>query len=530
MKTSEIKKPTQTIEINEQFKKTLNLLEQTDKNVFITGKAGTGKSTLLKYFMENTGKKAVVLAPTGVAALNVQGETIHSFFGFRPDITLNKVDKIKVKKKKLFLEIDTIIIDEISMVRADLLDCVGRFLKLNGRNKHKPFGGVQMVFIGDLYQLPPVVTSKEREMFTHHYNSPYFFSANIFKEFSFEFIELEKIYRQKDEHFIRILNKIRNNSIENKDLAALNSRTGIALSESNSAGLTVYLTTTNAMAGEINEQHLNRLKSKIHTYLAEIEGDFDRPSYPTEEKLSLAAGAQVMMLNNDSSGRWVNGTVGMITGIRQDRESKQDIIDVKFSAGNTAEVLPHGWEIFHYKLNEQTRLIDTETVGIFTQYPLRLAWAVTIHKSQGKTFDRIIIDIGKGAFAHGQVYVALSRCTSLEGISLKKPLEKKHIFMDWRIVKFMTNRQYELSEQELPLEKKISMIENAIKNGNWLEIVYLKANDEKSKRAIKPHSVGNRKYLDKDFIGMDAYCSKRREDRVFRIDRILRIKETEEKA
>ncbi|MFA5362803.1 MAG: DEAD/DEAH box helicase [Candidatus Omnitrophota bacterium] len=426
------------IELNDRFKEALAVMGDTRRNVFITGKAGTGKSTLLTHFRSITGKRIVVLAPTGVAAVNIRGETIHSFFGFKPDITLQKVKKLKNKRERIFRELDAIVIDEVSMVRADLLDCVDYFMRLNGRDRDTPFGGAQMIFIGDLYQLPPVVTAREKEIFSGHYKSAYFFDARVFEDgFSMEFIELEKIYRQKDEKFIGLLNAVRNNTLSEGYLSLLNSRAGKPCGSEETSGYTVYLTSTNQMAAQINDERLVKVQGEIRPYPAEINGDFDERSYPADKELRLCEGAQVMLLNNDSKGRWVNGTLGEVSHITYSTKKEADEISVFLPDGSLAEILPHTWEIFHFRFNEETLSIESESAGSFTQYPLKLAWAVTIHKSQGKTFDRVIIDTGKGAFAHGQVYVALSRCTSFEGISLKKPLRAWEIRMDRRIEDFL---------------------------------------------------------------------------------------------
>ncbi|MGB9721186.1 MAG: AAA family ATPase [bacterium] len=510
------------IELNEQFKRAIDLMENTDKNVFITGKAGTGKSTLLEYFRSITQKKIVVLAPTGVAALNVQGETIHSFFGFKPDVTIQNIKKLRPEGARTYKQIDVIVIDEISMVRADLLDCVDYFLRLNGSDSKKPFGGVQMIFIGDLYQLPPVVTSKEKRIFSEHYQSAYFFDANVFKNLPMEFIELEKVYRQKDEEFIELLNKIRNNTVNEEHIRLLNRRVG-SLIEQKPDDFVVYLTTLNEMAYRINNEYLNRLPGKAYEFTANITGEFDRNSFPTDFTLSIKKDAQVMMLNNDSKRRWVNGSLGRVVNVKYDREEGYYLIGIQLQNGKKVYVEPFTWEIFHYEYNENTKTIETETIGTFTQYPLKLAWAVTIHKSQGKTFDKVIIDVGRGTFAGGQVYVALSRCTSFEGISLVKPIKKGHIFTDRKIVKFLTNFQYKLSEREISLEKKIEILKNAIANQSFLEIVYLKPNDEKSRRIIKPLEVGEFDFQGKKFFGVRAYCEKRKEERRFRIDRILEM-------
>ena len=512
----------QNIEINSQFRRALDVMEKTDRSAFITGRAGTGKSTLLEYFRSITGKKIVVLAPTGVAALNIKGQTIHSFFGFRPDITPLKVKSIE-KDNSIFKKLDILVIDEISMVRADLLDCVDKFLRLNGPASHQPFGGIQMVFVGDLYQLPPVVTSREKAVFAGLYQTPYFFSSHAFTNFDMEFIELEKVYRQHDQRFIELLNAIRNNSIDGNGLSLLNTRY-LPEYDPPVGGFSLRLTTTNAMAADLNARELARLKGKLHTFKADRYGKFSDDSLPTAEELMVKAGAQVMMLNNDSSGRWVNGSMGKIAGFSKD-EDVGLCIKVQLAGGEDVEVEPYTWEIFNYKL--EGREIKSEVMGTFTQYPLMLAWAVTIHKSQGKTFERVVIDIGRGTFAHGQMYVALSRCTSLDGIVLKQIIEKKHIWMDWRVVQFVTQFQYNKAEEALSAGDKENLIRKAIAGGRKLRITYLKPNDEKSIRIIKPLEIGDFTYGGKTFRGLRAFCLKRGGDRTFRIDRILEARAEE---
>lgn len=520
--SSSLVKPV-SIELNEQFKKVLDLLEQTDTNVFITGKAGTGKSTLLSYFRFHTKKKVVVLAPTGVAAINVAGQTIHSFFRFKPDITLDKVRKASDQKNSIYQKMDVLVIDEISMVRADLLDCVDKFLRLNGRDKDVPFGGVQLVFIGDLYQLPPVVVGEDRKIFRLLYESEYFFSAKVMEQLKLELIELEKIYRQKDNDFISLLNSVRNNTVTDEYIEILNSRLNPGFSET-AGEFYIYLTTTNASADEINREKLGKLKTKLYSFDAEITGDFDRKSFPTESILEIKTGSQVMMLNNDSQKRWVNGTVGKVVKIEFDKDCESDVMLVEMENGQVEEVLPHTWEMYKYKFDEKKGQIDSDTVGTFTQYPLKLAWAVTIHKSQGKTFQKVIVDIGNGAFSHGQVYVALSRCTSFEGLVLKKRIEKKHIFMDFRVRKFLTSFQYQKSDKEFSLEKKIELLERVVKDKKKLEMLYLKASDEKSRRIFEPQMVGEMNYNGKIFLGVSGFDHKSGEERNFRVDRILEMK------
>lgn len=525
-KEAEKLNPFPGIEINPEFRKCLNLMNRTRRHLFITGKAGTGKSTLLEYFRYHSRKNVAVLAPTGVAALNIKGQTIHSFFRFKPDVTLDKVTTIvKDLRNNLYQKVDMMVIDEISMVRADLLDCVDKFLRMNCSQRNLPFGGKQMVFIGDLYQLPPVIKGKEREIFKYHYQTPYFFSARVFDHLPMEFIELMRVYRQKDEQFIDILNAIRNKTITEDLLELLNERCHPSFRPAQD-DFYVYLTPYNKQAHQINEEQLQKIKGKLFSYEGRIRGNFKNRELPTQNNLSLKIHAQVMLLNNDSDGRWINGSVGKIVDVFKQNKGP-DVIEVELTDGNVVDVEPFNWEIFEYKYNKNTGRLETETVGSFTQYPLRLAWAITIHKSQGKTFDKVIIDIGKGTFSPGQMYVALSRCTSLEGIVLKKEIQKKHVFMDWRIIDFLTKYQYRLSDERMPLDQKVDFIKKAIQENKKLEILYLKSKDEKSKRVIKPHNVGELVFRDKTFLGVEAYCYLRNEDRNFRVDRILEMKRAE---
>lgn len=414
------------IEFNDKFKLALDKLENASNHLFITGEAGTGKSTLLEYFCENSKKNMVVLAPTGVAALNVKGQTIHSFFNFYIDVTVDKIKskKIKPRSKKLYQKLETIIIDEISMVRADLLDCIDAFLRLYGPVQDTPFGGVQMVFVGDLYQLPPVVMSQERELFSQFYRTAYFFSAHVMQEISTETIQLSKIYRQKDDKFIELLNKIRNNTVNFSDLQLINTRFKESFVPPNEH-FYIYLTTTNKKADDVNQANLDKLGGTHFTFEAKIEGDFSKEYYPTATTLQFKVGAQIMMLNNDPMRRWVNGSIGTINGVKQSEEGEEFLIIKLQDSDKLVKVSPHTWQVFKFILKDEK--IISEQVGTFIQYPFRLAWAVTIHKSQGKTFDRVIIDLSQGTFAAGQAYVAFSRCTSLHGIVLAAPLKKHHI-------------------------------------------------------------------------------------------------------
>jgi ATP-dependent DNA helicase PIF1 len=502
------------LDVGGNFQEALELLEKDNSNLFITGKAGVGKSTLLSHFRDHTDKRPIVLAPTGVAALNVQGETIHSFFHFKSHITVELAKKKgkDFQKSQLYQNIDLIIIDEISMVRADLLDCVDAFLKAAFKNK-KPFGGLRMVFIGDLYQLSPVVTNEEGQFFNKVYDSPYFFSASSFKKETFKFVELDKVFRQKDETFIGILNGIRNNRLEDAQLATLNERFLPDLKDEDGY---IYLTTTNKDAEKINEMQLARIEGDGFHFRADVDGEFDLKNSPTDMELKFKVGAQVMFLNNQKNGLWVNGTIGKIIDI------SDEMLSVKTEDG-VFEVNRHRWELYKYQFDEKKGSLTQEEVGSFYQFPLRLAWAITIHKSQGKTFDKVIVDMGRGAFAFGQTYVALSRCRTLDGIVLKKKLKKEHVFCDLRIVDFLTNWQYEISENRMPLDSKLNLCKTAIAQKKILKIVYLKKNDERSVRTIQPFFVGELFYENKRFLGVEAFCLKRKEKRFFRLDRILEI-------
>lgn len=427
--------------LNDDFRHALDVLEKTDRSLFITGRAGTGKSTLLQLFRSTTRKKVAVLAPTGVAALNVQGQTIHSFFGFPPRVLTPKDGKFKVMRKdllRMYRNLEVLIVDEISMVRADILDAMDMFLRVN-RENFRPFGGVQVVFFGDLFQLPPVVTRDplEQQYFKEYYDTPYFFSANIVKDPSFELepLELRKVYRQESRHFLRLLEAVRVNNLDRDDLDDLNERW-----KPDFAGEEGYITlcARNATADRINQQALNALTTPAFEYQAKIQGNFDPALAPVDSTLRLRKGAQVMFVRNDiEERRYVNGTIGKITHI--DSEGNI-IVQAEDASGKKSkiEVMPAEWEIIKYKHAEGG--IEAEVVGSFEQYPLRLAWGITIHKSQGKTFDKVFIDLGGGAFEHGQLYVALSRCRTLEGIVLKQAIRPQDVITDMRVLDFYSER------------------------------------------------------------------------------------------
>lgn len=413
------------IDLNAEFRHAIDLIERDCPCLFLTGKAGTGKSTLLHHVRETTTKATAVLAPTGVAALNVGGQTIHSFFRFPPTL----IDPGSLRKRrsaKLFQKLETLIIDEVSMVRADVMDGIDTALRLYRDAMYTPFGGVQVILCGDLFQLPPIV--RERDMqtfFDQQYGGPYFFCAKVFKDLQPYSVELTTVYRQHDEDFIYVLNKIRENRVGAELFALLNTRVQRG-SEPPQDSSFITLTATNQAAFRKNQACLDRLAERSYAYLAEVSGQFEESIFPTEELLELKPGAQVMLIRNDPYKRWVNGSIGRVSRLTDTKVW----VEIR---GTIHELEPETWQNIRYRYNQETNRIEEEEVGSFTQYPLRLAWAITIHKSQGQTFDKVRIDLGRGAFAHGQTYVALSRCTSLEGLVFSRPVTPRDIVFDERV-------------------------------------------------------------------------------------------------
>jgi len=423
------------IDLSKEFKRALDLLEHSSDSLFITGRAGTGKSTLLNYFKKHTEKNIVVLAPTGVAAVNIGGATIHSFFGFKPDITLEKAWVLggKTKKPDLYRSLDAIVIDEISMVRADLLDCIDAFMR-RVVGTAKAFGGKRVIFFGDLYQLPPVVTRDEIDIYSSRYSSAFFFSADVMSRTSLTFLELTHIYRQNEPEFIEILNAIRENKVTPAHLSVLNARLNEDYAPPPEEYL-IYLTGTNRAAESYNTYQLHSLPGKLHAFVATTTGSFDRRTEPAPRELILKIGAQVMMTSNDREKRYINGTVGRVEEIGE--MDGTPVVSVRLYNKKLIDVAPNSWEMFKFSYNAKSRRITTEVAGTYTQLPLMLAWGITIHKAQGKTFDRVAIDLPH-SFAHGQTYVALSRVTSLSGIILKSPLTSRHVIMDPIVTSWLT--------------------------------------------------------------------------------------------
>lgn len=437
------------IDINIQFERTLSFVNQTSQLIFLTGKAGTGKTTLLKYIKENTFKQLSIIAPTGVAAINACGSTIHSFFQFpfTPfvpilkdtgdlDIAKNTPVNLKYNSHRLaiFRHLELLIIDEISMVRADMLDQIDFTLRLTRKKWNLPFGGVQVILIGDMYQLPPVIQKEEWQLLKEIYASPYFFDSLVVKNNPPVYLELEKIYRQKDNNFIELLNKVRNNKLDLKSLDVLNSYYKPNISSQDYQN-NISLTTHNKKADEINNNNLRSLSGKEYKFKSKIDGFFSHKNYPTDEILILKKGTRVMFVKNNSEKNYYNGKIGIVSFI------DNDIIRIKCDEDvNQIDVGKETWSNVSYKLDKSTKHIEEEILGTFTQYPLRLAWAITIHKSQGLTFDKLIVDAAD-SFTPGQVYVALSRCRSLSGLILSSKISLESLLNDNHILNFSLTKQ-----------------------------------------------------------------------------------------
>ena len=433
---------------NQEWQQALQIIQYTRRSLFLTGKAGTGKSTFLRYVAQNTKKKYVILAPTGIAAINAGGQTMHSFFKlpFHPLLpndsrynvrNMRKTLKYNGELIKLLRELELIIIDEISMVRADIIDFIDRVLRIYCRNMREPFGGKQLLLVGDIFQLEPVVKEDEWRLMQPFYASAYFFSAKVWQQMQLVSVELRKVYRQSDSEFIAILDRIRENAATDADLNAINSRVtvadGSAIGTPSHAGFQITLATRRDTVDYINDEQLKQLDGNSSIFNGTIKGDFPLTSLPAPMELEVKPGAQVIFTKNDKEKRWVNGTIGVVIGI----DEEEGIIGVVDEDGHEYDVVREVWENMRYTFNEKEQKIEEELLGTFVQFPLRLAWAITVHKSQGLTFRQVKIDFsGGGAFAGGQTYVALSRCSSLKGITLEEPIRRSDIFLRPEVVAF----------------------------------------------------------------------------------------------
>ncbi len=431
---------------NPELQNALQILEFTRRSLFLTGKAGTGKSTFLRHIAATTKKKHVILAPTGIAAINAGGATLHSFFKlpFHPLLpndsrysarNIRETLKYNAEKRKLLREVELIIIDEISMVRADIIDFIDKVLRIYSRNMREPFGGKQLLLVGDIYQLEPVLKEEDRQLLQPFYPSSFFFDARVFRQMQLVSIELTKVYRQSDPVFINILDHIRTSKVGTTDLVMLNQHVGAAL-ENNDSKLAITLSTRRDTVDYINEKRLEELPGEPTIFHGVIEGEFPESSLPTPQELVLKTGAQILFIRNDKEKRWANGTLGTIIGFGDEADG---IIYVRTEEGADCDVERELWENVKYTFNEKEQKIEEQAIGTYTQFPLRLAWAITVHKSQGLTFNKVKIDFTGGVFAGGQTYVALSRCTSLDGISLKEPIRREDVFVKAAVQNFARN-------------------------------------------------------------------------------------------
>lgn len=431
---------------NQELQNALQLVQFTHRSLFLTGKAGTGKSTFLHYIAQTTKKKYVILAPTGIAAINVGGATLHSFFKlpFHPLLPndrryntqqLRNTLKYNSEKIKLIRELELIIIDEISMVRADIIDFIDKILRVYSHNMRIPFGGKQLLLVGDVYQLEPVLKDEDWQLLQPFYPSKFFFDAHVFRTFQLVCIELQKVYRQRDDKFISILDHIRTSTITNTDLSLLNQQVG-QHQPMDAHQLSITLSTRRDTVDYINSLHLSKLPGDATILHGSIEGEYPENNLPTPIELEVKTGAQILFIKNDREKRWVNGTLGTIIGIGDEEDGK---IYVRTEQGEDVDVEQEVWNNVRYTYNQKEQKVEEEILGSFQQFPLRLAWAITIHKSQGLTFNQVKIDLSGGVFAGGQTYVALSRCRSLKGIALQEPVKREDIYVNQEIVRFSKN-------------------------------------------------------------------------------------------
>jgi len=451
---------------NPEFQCAWNLLQNTHKSVFLTGKAGSGKSTFLKYICKNTKKKNIVLAPTGISAVNVGGQTLHSFFKIPfkpllpddPEFSPRKIRqtlRYSKDKVKIIRELELIIIDEISMVRADIIDFIDKVLRVYSNNMREPFGGKQLLFVGDVFQLEPVVTRDMRDILSRFYTQFFFFNARVFGDLGLVPIELQKMYRQTDNTFLSLLDRVRNNHASAQDIAQLNQRYNPNFTDNGEFVITLAMRRDTVDA--INDEHMRALTTPEYTFTGVITDKFPENELPTNKELVLKQGAQVIFIRNDKDNRWVNGTLAKVN------EVSDDTLKVEMENGEIYKLEREMWENMQYTYDEKEKKIIESVLGTFSQFPIKPAWALTVHKSQGLTFNNVVIDFGGGAFTSGQTYVALSRCTTLEGITLLKPLSARDIIVSTAVVAFSRSFNDKLIiENALRQEKAASLYRKAV--------------------------------------------------------------------
>ncbi|MCU4176200.1 AAA family ATPase [Carboxylicivirga sp. N1Y90] len=482
---------------NDEFQDALKLIQYTNSSVFLTGRAGTGKSTFLRYICQHTHKKLVVVAPTGIAAINAGGVTIHSFFKvpFRPilpddpDLSTTKgriFDFLKYRKahKQLIEEMELLIIDEVSMVRGDILDFIDRVLRVYTKNMNLPFGGKQLLMVGDAFQLEPVVKRDDWQILRRFYKTPYFFSARVFQKIPMVQIELKKVYRQKDSTFVNLLDRVRLKQAGRQDMLAINERLNPQF-QSAVDDFFITLATRRDTVDYINDTKLEELEGEEYEFEGKISGEFPESALPTLKSLVLKENAQVMFVKNDMEKRWYNGSLGRI------EEMDEDGIHVRLENDEMFFVEKEVWRNIRYKYDEKNNRIIEEELGSFSQYPLKLAWAITVHKSQGLTFDKVMLDFSGGAFAGGQLYVALSRCRSLDGIVLKTPISERDVIVKKEVVEFSkTANNKVLIEKELNKAEAHDLYLAAMKKfqkGKFTEAVsdFVDANDKQESLSVE---------------------------------------------
>ena len=514
------------IELTPTLTSALKEIAEGKSHLFITGKAGTGKSTLLRYYCAQQSTTPIILAPTGIAALNVHGQTIHRFFKFRPDTDIQKISKSRLTayEARLYRNLKEIIIDEISMVRADLLDCIDVFLRKYGPLPEWPFGGVRLIMFGDMHQLPPVVTSATREFIYSQYSTPYFFSAHALQGEKLRIIELDKIFRQTDDTFIALLNAIRSNAVDRQSFEMLNAR-HMPLSTQRDDPERIIITGTNAHAQRINAHYLSKVTGEEYALDALVEGEFKTADYPTNKNIIIKKGARIILLNNDQSDRWVNGSMATIMEISE-VEGELVIYGRIDETQEIVQIERHTWGNFRYIMQKDA--YDSEEIGSFNQFPFRLAWAITVHKSQGKTFTKVHIDLGHRAFAAGQTYVALSRCRTLDDLSLERHLTTDDVYVDETLGAFFkqvahTGTVNTQKQRRMPIAEIEALLLRSIDKEETVRIEYIHLNGHVGLRTVRTAQVSHKTYQGRAYQALEGFCMETEKHCIFDMGNIMHI-------